>query len=160
MSSLDERVIAIIAEQLRVPVEDVKPTSHLVDDLKADSLDIVDLSIALEEEFSSDGTELEISEEDAAGMQTVQDIVGYLTARGVPIAHPRGGPHPVLPGSATVPLQRILASSVGEPETATSRLGAEALHLSEGRIMLNRARGQRGRPGCGAGGADDRRERR
>ncbi len=83
MSSLDERVIAIIAEQLRVPVEDVKPTSHLVDDLKADSLDIVDLSIALEEEFSSDGTELEISEEDAAGMQTVQDIVGYLTARGV-----------------------------------------------------------------------------
>ncbi len=37
-----------------------------------------------------------------------------------------------------MPLQRILASSVGEPETATSRLGAEALHLSEGRIMLNR----------------------
>ena len=83
MSSLQERVIAIIAEQLRVPAEDVKPTSHLMDDLKADSLDIVDLSIALEEEFSSGGTDLEISEEDAAGMQTVRDIVGYLTARGV-----------------------------------------------------------------------------
>ena len=83
MASLEERLSAIIAEQLRVPLEDVKPEAHLVDDLNADSLDIVDLTIALEEDFSTDENSLEISEEDAAEITTVQQLLDYLNAHGV-----------------------------------------------------------------------------
>ena len=83
MASLEERLSAIIAEQLRVPLEDVKPEAHLVDDLNADSLDIVDLTIALEEALSTDENSLEISEEDAAEITTVQQLLDYLNAHGV-----------------------------------------------------------------------------
>ncbi|HJN92690.1 MAG TPA: acyl carrier protein [Dehalococcoidia bacterium] len=83
MSSLPERTFAIIAEQLRVPVDQVTPQAHLTDDLNADSLDLVDLTIAIEEEFSTDDNELEISEDDAAELHTVQDVIDFLAARGV-----------------------------------------------------------------------------
>lgn len=83
MSSVQERTFAIIAEQLRVPVSDVKADAHLIDDLNADSLDLVDLTIAIEEEFSDDDHELEISEDDAAELQTVQDVIDFLAARGI-----------------------------------------------------------------------------
>ena len=83
MSSLQEQVCAIIADLLRVPLERVTPTAHLMDDLKADSLDLVDLTIAIEEKFGTDERPLEISEDDAAGLQTVQDVLDYLAAQGV-----------------------------------------------------------------------------
>lgn len=83
MSSIEERAIAIIAEQLRVPADKVAPKSHLMDDLNADSLDVVDLTIAIEEEFTTDDLELEISEDDAAEMHTVQDIINLLKQKGV-----------------------------------------------------------------------------
>lgn len=83
MSSVQERTFAIIAEQLRVPVGEVKAEAHLIDDLNADSLDLVDLTIAIEEEFSDDDHELEISEDDAAELQTVQDVIDFLAARGI-----------------------------------------------------------------------------
>ena len=83
MSDVAERVIAIVAEQLRLPKDRIAIESHLVDDLQADSLDVVDLTIAIEEEFSNDALELEIVEEDAEGLQTVQDIIDYLAAKGV-----------------------------------------------------------------------------
>lgn len=83
MPSVQERAFAIISEQLRVPSEDVKPAAHLLDDLKADSLDLVDLTIAIEEEFSDDDRELEISEDDAADLQTVQDVINYLARHGI-----------------------------------------------------------------------------
>ena len=79
----DERVRRIVAEQLRVPVGGVTPEAHLIDDLHADSLDVVDLTIAIEEEFSSDEVPLEISEEAAAEMRTVQDILDFLRDQGV-----------------------------------------------------------------------------
>ena len=81
--SVQERAFAIIAEQLRVPSEDVMLEAHLLDDLKADSLDLVDLTIAIEEEFSDDGKDLEISEDDAADLQTVQDVISYLAKHGI-----------------------------------------------------------------------------
>jgi len=83
VSSLPERTFAIIAEQLRVPVEQVTPEAHLTDDLNADSLDLVDLTIAVEEEFSTDDNEVEISEDDAAELHTVQDVINFLTSHGV-----------------------------------------------------------------------------
>jgi len=82
VSSVQDRVIAIVAEQLRVPADDVSPSSHLLDDLNADSLDVVDLTIAIEEAFSTDDNEIEISEDAAAEMRTVQDILKFLDEHG------------------------------------------------------------------------------
>ena len=82
MSTMEQRVLAIVAEQLRVPSDQVTAESHLLDDLHADSLDVVDLTIAIEEEFSSDDEPIEISEDAAAEMRTVQDIISYLEDHG------------------------------------------------------------------------------
>ncbi|MDD4334675.1 MAG: acyl carrier protein [Desulfotomaculaceae bacterium] len=68
-----DQVKAIIIEQLGVEEEDVKVESSFVDDLGADSLDIVELVMALEEEF-----ELEISDEDAEKIRTVGEAVKYI----------------------------------------------------------------------------------
>lgn len=78
MSTILERLSEIIAEQLRVDVSKVRQDAHLVDDLGADSLDVVDLSIALEEEFGGGEHPFEITEEVAAAMRTVQDILDFL----------------------------------------------------------------------------------
>ncbi len=82
MSSIEQRVLAIVAEQLRVPSDEVTAESHLLDDLNADSLDVVDLTIAIEEEFSGEDEPIEISEDAAAEMRTVQDIITYLEDHG------------------------------------------------------------------------------
>jgi acyl carrier protein len=82
MSSTTERLIAIVAEQLRVPSEKVTLQSHLLDDLGADSLDVVDLSIAIEEEFATDDHPIEITEDVAAKMLTVQNILTFLQENG------------------------------------------------------------------------------
>ena len=83
MSSTSDQLIAIVAEQLRIPAEQVTLESSLIDDLGADSLDVVDLSIAIEEEFASDEHPIEITEEIAAEMRTVEDILTYLEDQGV-----------------------------------------------------------------------------
>ena len=75
MSNIEERVIKMVAEQLGVKEEDVKITSSFVEDLGADSLDTVELIMALEEEFDA-----EIPDEDAEKIATVGDAVTYLTA--------------------------------------------------------------------------------
>jgi acyl carrier protein len=72
--TVERRVIEIIVEQLGVSEEDVTMEAHFIDDLGADSLDLVELIMAMEEEFS-----LEISDEDAEKIQTVQDVVNYIT---------------------------------------------------------------------------------
>jgi acyl carrier protein len=71
---VERRVIEIIVEQLGVSEEEVALEASFVDDLGADSLDLVELIMALEEEFG-----LEISDEDAEKIQTVQDVVNYIT---------------------------------------------------------------------------------
>jgi acyl carrier protein len=72
--SVEKRVMEIIVEQLKVDPEVVTLEAHFIDDLGADSLDLVELIMAMEEEFS-----LEISDEDAEKIQTVQDAVNYIT---------------------------------------------------------------------------------
>ncbi len=82
-TSLLARVATLVADQLRQPLDNVTADAHLIDDLDADSLDIVDLTIAVEEEFSTDEIQLEIPEEDAADIRTVQDLIDYLTNAGI-----------------------------------------------------------------------------
>ncbi|MYB02161.1 acyl carrier protein [Candidatus Poribacteria bacterium] len=73
MATNQERLIEIIAEQLDVGEDNVTPDASFTDDLGADSLDIVELVMVLEEEF-----DLEIPDSDAEKIQTVQDAVSYL----------------------------------------------------------------------------------
>ena len=72
-NTIEARVKKIIVEQLGVKEEDVTPNASLVDDLGADSLDTVELVMALEEEF-----ETEIPDEDAEKITTVQQIIDYI----------------------------------------------------------------------------------
>jgi acyl carrier protein len=77
-----ERVRKIIVDQLGVDEEQVVPAASFVDDLNADSLDLVELIMSLEEEFSQEGQTVEISDEDAEKIATVQDAVNYITEHG------------------------------------------------------------------------------
>ena len=82
MPSTFERVCAIVVEQLGVDESEVSPSASFVDDLNADSLDLVELIMSLDEEFSGD-TEIEISDEDAEKIVTVQDAIDYLQDHGI-----------------------------------------------------------------------------
>jgi acyl carrier protein len=73
MASVEERVKKIIAEQLGVEEDEVTPEAHFVEDLGADSLDTVELVMALEEEF-----EIEIPDEDAEKILTVGKALEYI----------------------------------------------------------------------------------
>lgn len=75
MSSVEDRVKKIVAEQLSVGEDQVKAESSFVDDLGADSLDTVELVMALEEEFEAD-----IPDEEAEKIATVQDAIDYIKA--------------------------------------------------------------------------------
>ncbi|SDI94560.1 acyl carrier protein [Pseudomonas abietaniphila] len=75
MSTIEDRVKKIVAEQLGVKAEEVTNTASFVEDLGADSLDTVELVMALEEEF-----ETEIPDEEAEKITTVQAAIDYVTA--------------------------------------------------------------------------------
>jgi len=83
MATLFERVRDVVVAQLKVAADEVTPEASLVDDLRADSLDIVDLTIAIEEAFADDAEDLEISDEDAENIRIVQDIIDFLKEHGV-----------------------------------------------------------------------------
>ncbi len=83
MPTVFERVRRIIAEQLGVDEQEITPQTSFVDDLNADSLDLVELIMSLEEEFSKEGQTIEISDEDAEKIVTVQDAVNYITEHGI-----------------------------------------------------------------------------
>jgi len=83
LATVFERVRTIIVEQLGVEEGDVTPQTSFVDDLNADSLDLVELIMAMEEEFSKEGKGMEISDEDAEKLATVQDAVNYILEQGI-----------------------------------------------------------------------------
>lgn len=76
MAAVEEKIKAIIAEQLGVKPEEVTPQASFIDDLGADSLDTVELIMALEEEFN-----VEIPDEDAEKMATVGDAIRYIEGK-------------------------------------------------------------------------------
>ena len=74
--SVEESVKKIIAEKLSVELEEVVPEASFVDDLGADSLDLVELIMSMEEEFDTD-----ISDEDAEQITTVKDAIAYINSQ-------------------------------------------------------------------------------
>lgn len=83
MATILERIKKIAVEQLGVAEADVVSTANFVDDLGADSLDLVELIMSLEEEFSTPEKKIEIPDEDAEKIATVQDAIDYLKDLGV-----------------------------------------------------------------------------
>ena len=83
MATILERVKKIVVEQLGVDEGDVVATASFVDDLGADSLDLVELVMSLEEEFSAADNKIEIPDEDAEKLATVQNAVDYIADQGV-----------------------------------------------------------------------------
>jgi acyl carrier protein len=73
MARIEERVTQIIAQQLHVSEDEVVPEASFTDDLGADSLDLVELVMAMEEEF-----DVEIPDEDAENIRSVQDAINYV----------------------------------------------------------------------------------
>jgi acyl carrier protein len=83
VATVFEKIKAIVVEQLGVDEKDVVPTASFVEDLGADSLDLVELIMSLEEAFSSQNRKIEIPDEDAEKIVTIQDAVDYLKDLGV-----------------------------------------------------------------------------
>lgn len=76
MSDVTSKVTKIIVDQLGVSADEVKPEAKFVDDLGADSLDLTELIMAMEEEF-----DIEIADDDAQRIQKVQDAIDYIEAK-------------------------------------------------------------------------------
>ncbi len=83
MPTVFDRVKKIVVEQLGIEEKEVLPAASFVDDLGADSLDLVELVMSLEEEFSQEGNKVEIPDEDAEKIATVQDAVDYIHDHGI-----------------------------------------------------------------------------
>ena len=83
MATIFERVKKIVVEQLGVDEQEVAPSANFVDDLGADSLDLVELIMSLEEEFSNSSQKVEIPDEDAEKIVTVQDTIDYIKDLGI-----------------------------------------------------------------------------
>ncbi len=74
--SMEDKVKKIIAEKLSVDLEEVIPEASFVDDLGADSLDLVELIMTMEEEF-----DIDISDEDAEKLESVKDAIDFINAQ-------------------------------------------------------------------------------
>ncbi|MDP7579203.1 MAG: acyl carrier protein [SAR202 cluster bacterium] len=83
MTTVVSRVQDVVSDKLGVEKSEVVPSASFTEDLNADSLDLVELIMAFEEEFSTDDSPLEISDEDAEKITTVQEAVDFLIDNGV-----------------------------------------------------------------------------
>ncbi len=83
MAAVFERVQKLVIDKLGVEEADVKSEASFTNDLNADSLDLVELIMAFEEEFSQDDEAIEIPDEDAEKINTVADAVDYLKGKGI-----------------------------------------------------------------------------
>jgi len=83
MTTVLERVQTVVADKLGVDVPEVVTEASFTEDLNADSLDLVELIMAFEEEFSTDDNPLEISDEDAEAITTVGKAIDYLHGQGI-----------------------------------------------------------------------------
>ena len=84
MATVFDRVKDLIVEQLGVDESSISMEASFIDDLNADSLDLVELIMSMEEEFSpEDGEQIEISDDDAEKIRTVKDAVDFLLNAGI-----------------------------------------------------------------------------
>ncbi len=82
MPTVYERVKTVVIEKLQVDEADVNEDASFVENLNADSLDLVELIMAFEEEFTTDDNPVEISDDDAGNIATIKDAVAYLKEHG------------------------------------------------------------------------------
>ena len=82
MPTVYDRIKDIVVDKLGVDEGDINEGTSFVDDLGADSLDLVELIMAFEEEFSTDGQLVEISDDDAGNINTIKDAVDHLKGKG------------------------------------------------------------------------------
>ena len=73
---IQKEVLALIAEQMNIKADSIQPTNNIIDDLKADSLDVVEIVMTLEEKF-----DLSIPDEEAEKMKTIQDLIDYVKSK-------------------------------------------------------------------------------
>ena len=85
MATIFEQIKAIVVEQLGAEDKDVVPTASFVEDLGADSLDLVELIMSIEEKFSTPEKKLEIPDEAAEKIITIQDAIDYLREQGIEV---------------------------------------------------------------------------
>ncbi len=83
MATVYDRVKTIVIDKLGVDESEVGEDSSFVDNLNADSLDLVELIMAFEEEFSTDEEQVEISDDEAGNIGTIKDAVDYLKGHGI-----------------------------------------------------------------------------
>jgi acyl carrier protein len=83
VATIFERLKRVVVEKLGVEAEEVVPTASFVDDLGADSLDLVELRMSLEDEFSTPSRKVEVPDEDAEKLVTIQDAVDYIRDQGI-----------------------------------------------------------------------------
>jgi len=83
VATIFEKIKAMVVEQLGVEEKDVVPTASFVEDLGADSLDLVELIMSLEEAFSAPDRKLEIPDEAAEKIITIQDAIDYIKEQGI-----------------------------------------------------------------------------
>ena len=83
MATVLDRVQAVVADKLGVDESEVTPEASFTEDLNADSLDLVELIMAFEDEFGSDDDPLEISDEDAEKITNVQQAIDFLVENGI-----------------------------------------------------------------------------
>lgn len=83
MATVYDRVKNIVIDKLGVDESEVGEDSSFVDNLNADSLDLVELIMAFEEEFSTDENQVEISDDEAGNIGTIKDAVDYLKGHGI-----------------------------------------------------------------------------
>ena len=83
MATVLERLKKIVVEQLGVEEDQVVPKASFVDDLNADSLDLVELIMAMEEEFSDGSKQIRIPDKDAENIKTIQDAIDYIKDLGI-----------------------------------------------------------------------------
>jgi acyl carrier protein len=85
VATVFDKIKAIVVEQLGVEEKDVLPTASFVEDLGGDSLDLVELIMSLEEAFSTPERKLEIPDEAAEKIVTIQDAIDYIKDQGVEV---------------------------------------------------------------------------
>ena len=83
MATVFDRVKDVVVDRLGSDGDTVQPEASFVDYLNADSLDLVELIMGFEEEFSTDDKQVKISDEDAEKIRTIQDAVDFIKAQGV-----------------------------------------------------------------------------
>ena len=83
MPTIFERLREVVVDQLGVEEDQVVATASFVEDLNADSLDLVELIMSIEEKFTDASKKIEIPDEDAEGIKCVQDAIDYLKDQGI-----------------------------------------------------------------------------